>query len=186
MDKSLLTLTDALKKIINQLNPQINPISLILLLGKSAQGKTTLLRQSSLKNIALATERPIDLFYNAHGIILELNETWFTARHSILQQTIKALNRCHRAVRVTGLLLSVDINTLYESEIDIVQKMKEHVRLLHSCGHALGQRMNTSLMFTKVDGLAGFSDFFQNDHISDLAKPLGFSLDWRLHNEKLT
>ena len=186
MDKSLATLTDALKKIIWQLKPHQNPVSFVLLLGTPAQGKTALLRQSSLEHLTVTTERPADIYYNANGIILELNESWLNERNSLLQHTLKELNRCHRTVRITGILLSVDINALCELEsVDITKTIQTHAQLLQRFGQALGRRIDTSLVLTKLDGLAGFSDFYQYEHVSELSKPLGFSLDWGILNDTL-
>jgi intracellular multiplication protein IcmF len=186
MDTSLTTLTEELTKIIVQLKPHQNPLSFILLLGTASQGKSTLLRQSSLKHLTITAEYSADLYYNAQGIVLELNETWLNNRNSLLQHTLKALNRCHRSVRITGLALAIDASALCMLEPGgLAEAMQPHAQLLQRFAEALGHRIDASLILTKLDGLAGFSDFFQHDHVTELSKPLGFSLDWGILNGKL-
>lgn len=186
MDNSLTTLTEALKKIIWQLKPQQNALSFILLIGKKESGKTALLRQSSFEHLTINEEHAADIYYNAQGIILELNEEWLNERNTILQNTLKELNRCHRLVRISGLLMTIDINTLCSIEApQVTEIVTSHAELLQRFSQALGHRIDAALVFTKLDGIAGFSDFFQLDHVTELSKPLGFSLDWGLLKGKL-
>ena len=186
MDNSLTALTEALKKIISQLKPHQHALSFVLLLGKTGEGKTAVLRQSSLKHVTVNEERSSDIYYNAQGIILELNESWLNQRTSLLQHTLKELNRCHALVKISGLILCVDTNALCGLDaIQMAENVQSHAQLLQRFGQALGHRIDTALMFTKLDGLAGFSDFFQQEHTVELSKPLGFSLDWGMLNQKL-
>ena len=176
MDKSLLALTASLKKLIWQLKPEKNPISFLLLIGKKGQGKTTLLCQSSLEHITVETERPIDIYYNSRGIIIELNESWIQESSVLLDHTLKQLNHCHKTVRITGLILAIDLNEFTDESDDIASYAAPHAQLLQKFGRALGYRVDVNLLFTKLDGLAGFCDFFQQDNLFNLKKPLGFSL----------
>ena len=178
MDQSLRTLCDALKKTIRQLKPQHQAVSFFLLTGKTRQGKTTLLRQSHYEHIIVHAERGADIYYNQHSVILELCESWLTQSKNLLQYTLKHLNRCHRTVKITGIILCVDINDLFLAEpIQYKTQSKTHAQFLERFGQSLGYRVDTAIMFTKLDALAGFCDFFQHDHATELNKPLGFSLD---------
>ncbi|WBV70970.1 hypothetical protein PGH42_14150 [Legionella pneumophila] len=51
------------------------------------------------------------------------------------------------------------------------------MQLIQRLGVNLGYQAELALIFTKMDTLAGFSEFYQMDHVNDLSKPLGFSLD---------
>ncbi len=176
MDKSLQALCDAVKKIIWQLKPQVNALSFLLLTGKDNQGKTTLLRQSQLQHFTVDAERCADIFYNQHGIIVELGESWLSQSKTLLQHTLKQLNRCHRSLKISGIILCVDINELLISEPQqFTEHIKMHGQLLQRFGTGLGYRIDTAVMFTKSDALAGFCDFFQYEHAANLSKPLGFS-----------
>ena len=179
MDTSLKALCDAVKKVILQLKPQSSPLSFILLIGKDHQGKKTLLRQSLNEHITVDSERTADIYYNQHGLILELGESWLNQSKNILQYTLKQLNRCHRLLKISGIILCVDINELLNSEpLKYVEDSKLHTQILTRFGQSLGYRVSAAIIFTKLDAIAGFCEFYQNDHASELKKPLGFSLDW--------
>lgn len=186
MDKSLSALCHALKKIIGQLKPQNNALSFLLLTGKINQGKTALLRQSQLQHVMVDAERSADIYYNQQGVIVELGETWLNQSTNPLQHTLKQLNRCHRALKISGLLLCVDVNDLFAAEpSQVAEQIKSHTQLLHRFGQSLGYRIDAGLILTKLDALAGFAEFFQYEHESELKKPLGFSIFSSMQREKL-
>ena len=185
MDKSLLALCDALKKIIWQLKPHSNDLSFLLLTGQNNQGKSTLLHQSHYEHFTVDADRSADIYYNQQGIIVELGESWLNQSKNLLQYTLKQLNRCHRTLKISGIILCIDINDLLISEpLQFAEHSKIHTQLLARFGQSLGYRVDAAIIFTKLDALAGFCEFFQNEHASDLKKPLGFSLDWTTRQGK--
>lgn len=185
MDNTLSALCDALRKIIWQLKPQSHALSFLLLTGRVKQGKTTLLRQSHFEHVSVDAEGCAEIYYNQHGIIVELGEAWLNQSKNLLQYTLKQLNRCHRNLRISGIILCVDINELLISDqAQLAEHNKAHAQLLERFGLSLNYRVDLAIMFTKLDALAGFCEFFQNDHASDLNKPLGFSLDWTMKQGK--
>lgn len=186
MDKSLQALCDAIKKVIWQLKPQNNALSFLLLTGKDNQGKTTLLRQSHYQHVTVDAERSVDIYYNKQGLIVELGEAWLNESKNLLQYTLKQINRCHRTLKISGIILCVDINELLSSEpAQLTEHCKAHTQLLARFRQSLNYRLDTALIFTKLDAMAGFSEFYQNEHASDLKKPLGFSLNWATRQGKL-
>ena len=185
MDKSLRALCDALKKITHQLKPQHQALSFLLLIGKDKQGKTTLLRQSTFEHISIDGDRHAEIYYNAEGIILELNESWLNQSQNLLQYTLKQLNRCHRSLKISGIILCMDINELLTTDASsFAEHSKTHTHLLTRFGQGLNYPIDAAIIFTKLDALAGFCEFFQNEHSSDLKKPLGFSLNWATRQGK--
>ena len=185
MDKSLKALCDAIKKIIWQLKPQSNALSFLLLTGRDNQGKTTLLRQSHFEHMVIDADRCANIFYNQQGIIVVLSESWLNQSKNLLQYTLKQLNSCHHSLKISGIILCVDINDILTSEpLEFAELSKAHTQLLARFGHSLNYRVNTAIMFTKLDALAGFCEFFHNEHASDLKNPLGFSLDWTTRQGK--
>lgn len=181
MDNSLLSLTETLKKIISTLKPYQNPLSLVLLIGSGGSGKSTLLRQSQLEHIELTSEHPIDIYYNTTGIIIELTHAWLHEQTILLSTILKEINRCHKRVKISGLLFAIDINTLVGIDPkETTELIKKEVKQLHQFGQALGHRVDVGVIITQMDGVAGFIDFFQNEHSTELSKPFGFSLDWGL------
>src|SRR3990167_8316999 len=178
MDKPLQTLCSALKKIFYQLKPQNNPISFVLLTGKSGQGKTTLLRQSKLSHYPMDLENKATIFYNKRGVILELGDYWLNRSDNLLSTTLKQLNHCHSSIKISGFLLCIDSGELLAIEPNqLFEHCKQHILLLHRFGIALGHRVDLGIIFSKLDTLAGFSEFFQSEHNNELQKPLGFSLN---------
>lgn len=187
MDRSLSALCDALKKIFGHLKPQHNAISFLLMTGKINQGKTTLLRQSNFTHYPADNETSANLFYNQQGVILELGESWLNQTENLIGYTLKQLNRCHRNVRISGIILCVDSSELLLAEpVHLLELCKSHAQLLERFGQGLGYAVDTALLLTKLDAVAGFCDFFQSDHPTDLTKPLGFSLDNAKLRKKLT
>ena len=186
MDYALTQFTDALKKILNQLKPMLQPLSFLICIGKDKQGKSALLRQSRLTQAEFSGERPADLYYNAHGIIIDLHENWINQHNMLLQQLIKDINRCHPAFKINGILLVLDINLLYNQQSEeLTRTIEAQSNLLKRFGQALDYRINTSLMLTKLDRLAGFSDFFEQEYLHEPHKALGFSLNWGMRNNQL-
>jgi intracellular multiplication protein IcmF len=178
MDNSLRALCDAIKKIISQLKPQVNQLSFIVITGKTEQGKTSLLKQSSMEEMPVFSEQHAKIYYNQQGLIVELGETWLTNSKTLLQNTLKQLNRCNYYLKITGLILCIDVNNLLISEpSQFAEQKKSHLQLLNRLGSNLGYQVELALIFTKMDTLAGFSEFYQTDHAIELSKPLGFSLN---------
>lgn len=185
MDNSLPALCHALKKIFWQLKPYQNPLSFILVTGKQAQGKTTLLRQSQLKHVTIEAECPAEVYYNEHGVVVELGEAWLSQSKNLLEHTLKQLNRCHRAITITGMILCIDVQELLHLEPNgSAEQITTHGQLLKRFGTSLGYPVDLAVIFTKMDSVAGFCDFFQTDHASELSKPLGFSIHTAIQQGK--
>ena len=179
MDKSLVALLDALKNVLVELQPNQNNLSFVLLVGKKGQGKATLMRHNTHQHAMVNAERSAEIYYNAQGIILDLDETWLNQSTTPLQYTLKQLNHCHRALRITGLLLAIDMNELiFRTPNELKTQTQSHAQLLLRFARALGYLVDTGFIFTKLDRLAGFCDFFQHDKRLEQNKPLGFSVDW--------
>lgn len=178
MDNSLGALCDAIKKILSQLKPQHQPLSFIILTGNTEQGKSALLKQSAMEEMPVLSEQNAKLYFNQQGIILELGKSWLQESKILMQNTLKQLNRCNKYLKITGLILCVDINDLLANEpTQLKEKRQTHLQLLERIGTNLGYPVELALILTKMDTLAGFLEFYQMDHVSELTKPLGFSLN---------
>lgn len=178
MDQSLQALCNALKKIINQLKPQHQAISFLLLIGKTAQGKTTLLRQSHYEHMKVHFDRDADIYYTQDSVILELSDAWLKQTKNGLQYTLKQLNKCHRAVKIRGIIQCIDVKELFIAEpLQLIEVVNSHAQVLENYSFSLGYPVDVALIFTKMDVLAGFCEFFQYEHATELSKPFGFSLN---------
>lgn len=157
MDTSLNSLCGALNKILGYLKPQHNAISFIILTGKTHQGKSALLRQTKLNHYPLETEANAQFYYNQNGVILELGESWINQSDRLLDHSLKQLNRCHKTVRITGLMLCVDGSELLLTEpVQLIQHCKSHAQLLERFGQALGYTVDVAIVLSKLDALSGF------------------------------
>lgn len=185
MEQPINILCQTLKKILVQLNPQQRSLSFLILAGKEAQGKSTLLSQSPLTPFPIETEKDALFYYNQAGIILELGEDWFHKHEYLMADVLTQLNRCHRYLKITGLILCIDCNELLLTEAALIERCRLHVQFFRQFSKSLAQALPTAVMVTKVDQLAGFCDFFETEHPSDLIKPLGFSLKYSHHKNKL-
>lgn len=178
MDNSLHALCDTIKKIVSQLKPQVNQLSFIIITGIKEQGKSSLLKQSTMEELPILSEEHAKVYFNQQGIIVELGERWLNNSKVLLQSTLKQLNKCNKHLKITGLILCIDVTTLLVTETSqFAEQKKAHLQLLTRLGTNLGYPVELALLFTKMDTLAGFSEFYQTDHAADLAKPLGFSLE---------
>lgn len=178
MDNSLPALCDTIKKILQQLKPQTNNLSFVIVTGKKEQGKSSLLKQSNMEEAAIVGDQEAKIYYNQQGILLELGETWLRKSKNLLQNTLKQLNKCNRYLKITGLILCVDVNDLLINEpSQFIEQRKAHLQLLERFAINLGYAVELAVVCTKMDTLAGFTEFYQTDHATDLSKPLGFSLD---------
>ena len=176
MDHSLKTLCHAIKKLLGQLKPQQHPLSFTLLTGKNHQGNTALLQQSQLQPLLVNDQHPPTLYYNPHGIVLDLGEKALQADQHPLQHTLKQLNHCYPGLKISGLMVCIDMEELCVLDPDLlVENYKTHATWIERFNKNLPPKTPLALVFTKMDHLAGFGEFFQQEHESDLKKPLGFS-----------
>src|SRR5687767_14897580 len=109
MDNSLRALCDTIKKVLAQLKPQVNQLSFVVLTGTSEQGKSALLKQSTMEEMSVFSEQHAKVYFNSKGVIVELGKNWLTNSGVLLQNTLKQLNKCNRYLKITGLILCVDV-----------------------------------------------------------------------------
>ena len=166
-------LCTALKRIINNLKPNEQPLSCVLILGNEHQGKSVLLKQSSLKHVQVGA---IDLYHSQYGICIIFNKS-LSAKN--IAPILKQINR---RIQISGIILCVDIqNLLIEADTERQQIYAANAKLLNQTLHILGYTVDITLIFTKTDVIAGFCDFFQYEHANDLQQPLGFSITHNLN-----
>lgn len=177
MDNSLAEVCEAIKKIAGELKPKNNPLSFVIVTGKDQQGKSAFLQQSGLEEVHFSAEEQARLFYNSKGIFLELGERWLHQQQNLLRNSLKQLNRCHRFLKITALLLCIDIKSLLQEKIEEASETTVgHELFLQRFVKALSYPVDSFLVLTKTDRLAGFTEFYQNEHETELSSPLGFTL----------
>lgn len=176
----LSLLCKELKALLLMLKPSAKGFSFILVIGKLHQGKSALLRQCGLTPYA-SSESSVSLFYHDTGIVLELCESWLSQSKHLLEHTLKQFNQLHPLVKITGLVLCVDVQVFLHTEPLVCEKAyQEHAQWLKRFTQALGYPVDIAVFLTKCDALAGFIPFFQSEHPSEWLKPLGFALESQL------
>lgn len=177
MEDSLIVLCNTLKKLISELMPQQKGLSLTLLIGKDNQGKKSILEQSTLKHINIDDDHGIAIHHNDNGVIITICDSWLHYSKSLLQNTLKDINRSHPCIMITGIILCIDINELLIYDpIELSASIKSHAKIINKFGLNLGYAVDSAIIINKLDTVAGFSEFYHHEHITDLNKPLGFSI----------
>src|SRR3990167_10428748 len=175
MDQTISLLISKLKKLFFQLKPKSSLLSLIIITGITKQGVSTLLSQSGY-NCFLQNNNGADIYYNDHGVIIDLSAS--KLNKNSIQNFIKRINNCNRHIKISGLMQCIDISQLINSNSqEIKDAISLNTNLTKKFADSLSSTINLAFLFTKLDLLAGFCDFFQNDHSLDLANPFGFSID---------
>ena len=129
--KSLQEIILVLRKIFHQLNPHNNAVSFTIITGKTNYGKTTLLNQSNFVHCQLIHANNVNIFYNKHGVIIELNERWLHANKDLLTYALKKINHCYPSIAINGLLLCIDTNALLTLEPKAIQEYcQQQIQLL--------------------------------------------------------
>src|SRR3990167_4498606 len=180
MDESLSVLCKALKDVCAVLKPKQNPLAFALVIGRLHQGKSTILKHSELTNFPLASPN-VAIYYHEDGIILELCESWLRDQHVLLSHVLKKLNQINRYLRISALILCIDVQALFHNEHDTAMlEGEKHTKWVKHFIDSLGYAVSVSIFLTKSDSLAGFLPFFQPQHTVERQKALGFSIDNRL------
>lgn len=177
MDTEFNLFLRALKTKLQALSADNRPFSLILMIGQSAQGKTSLLEQSGLQMLSGDFGPHLKAAYQTNGACIELNEHWLSQSQNLLESSIAAINTLHRALHITAIVQVIDIHKLvihHQQQHD--SALGQSANLLKRFLRALGSHIPVGLIFTRMDTLEGFQPFFQTEHPSELQKPLGFGL----------
>lgn len=178
MNSSLKSLCEIIKAISSKLKRTHNSLSFLLLIGKSKQGKTTLLQQGKLIHYPIDAEVQANCFYNQYGIILELGENWLANNKHLLGYSLKQLNNSHYCTKISGIILCIDSQELLLTDPTyLLEKCKANAQLLERFGRSLAYKVPAAIFFSKLDALAGFCEFFQTETAQDILRPLGFSLN---------
>lgn len=176
MDNVLKNIINELKKITNKLKPHADALSLLILTNKEQQGASSLLKQSEFEVQSVNDDNSL-IYYNRHGIILNISESWLNTHNYSMLTILKKINLHNSSLKVSGIIYCIDINKLLTNNLnDLKTNIIEHGTFLNKISKNFSTSIKFSIIFTKLDLLAGFCDFFQNEHQQDTQKALGFSL----------
>ncbi|MFX7090790.1 type VI secretion protein IcmF/TssM N-terminal domain-containing protein, partial [Acinetobacter baumannii] len=72
----------------------------------------------------------------------------------MLHNTLKQLNRCSKHIKISGIILCIDINDLLISDpIHYTKQKNDHLSFLMKLGTNLGHQVDLAIIFTKMDTL---------------------------------
>jgi len=174
-----MALQHNIKKLIYQLKPTQNPIAMMLMIGKSGQGKQTLLQQYQATEITLDNmQTPISLFYDAQGIYIAIEDTLIREEGQKLAHLFKKINQIYPGIRISGVMLCIDIHDmLYVEPLELSRAVQTHAGIANQLGRLMNEVLPIAFCFTKLDTLAGFIEFYQHEHQTELKTAFGFSPD---------
>lgn len=176
MDNIIKNINNELKKVIAKLKPNSNALSLVILTGKEQQGTSSLLKQSNFEAQIVGDDNSL-IFYNQQGIVLNFSEYWLNTHNYSISTIFKKINSRQSAIKINGLIFCIDINALLTTNPkDLKTNIDEQISFLEKNIKNLTIPIKFSIIFTKLDLVAGFCDFFQNEHNHDIQKAFGFSL----------
>jgi len=176
MEEIIKQLGDEIKKLCTALDSQHHPdtIQLIFVLGQQSAGKTTLLSQTGLTEATtVANDYHITLWHDNDSILIELPEALLFQHDNALHQLAKKLTKCHRKLYFHSLILCLSAHEC----ITEPNFLANQATLLNLCRENVTTPVNFALMLTKMDSLAGFCEFFEQEQAVEHNKALGYSLN---------
>ncbi len=160
-------------------------LSFLIATSQEKQGTTTALIHTDTQHITIDEEHDLHIFYNQHGIILEINHHAWQNLAMPLPQFLKKLNKCHRNLRISGFLFFMDIsNLLIDDNATQANIVKAHTQHLFNFINALDYPVRSALVVTKLDQITGFTDYYGFSHQIELEQALGFSIPTQHTNPK--
>jgi intracellular multiplication protein IcmF len=152
-------------------------LSFLIATSLEKQGTSSALKQANTQQIQIDEQHDLNIFYNKQGIILEINQNVLSHMHISLTQLLKKLNKCHRNLKISGLLFFIDISDLLISDHHSQNKIiKTHINHFNQFIQAIDYPVRSGIIMTKLDQITGFSDYFSMAHQYELEEALGFSL----------
>ena len=105
-----------MKKLIHQ-----NMHAYTLVIGEKECGKSTLLSQSELESHSIENELITEVYCNTSGIILELGDNILND-NLYANQVIRRFNKIDSNLKISGILLCIDIQKLFTNNQEIFYK----------------------------------------------------------------
>ncbi len=151
-----------------------------IIIGPPGSGKTTILENSHLEEppairgqgprketTGLGGTRNCDWWITNDAILIDTAGRYFSeeSRSSVDKKVwkdfLQMLSRTRREVPINGVLITFDIKVLLDqSERDRDEHVRKIQKHLHELNEILGIRFPIYVLFTKLDLVAGFSQYF--------------------------
>lgn len=146
-----------------------------MLIGASATGKSTLIRNSGLHFPTATAEqlqvrgiggtRNCDWWFSDQAVLLDTAGRYTTEQDDREEWLgfLDLLKRYRSRLPLNGLLVAVSVEDLLIADADTLE---QHVRIIRERMHEVSRRLSviapTFLIFTKCDLIKGFYDYFQD------------------------
>lgn len=161
--------------------------SFLIATSLEKQGTTTALKHGDMQHISIDEEHALNIFYNANGLILEINQEAIQQLKINLQTFFKKLNRCHRHLKISGFLFFIDISDfMIHNQENQSKILKSHANHLQQLVNALDYPVRSALFMTKLDQITGFIDYYSQSHQIELEEALGFSVPHQHNHPKFS
>ncbi|MDR1424124.1 MAG: type VI secretion system membrane subunit TssM [Azoarcus sp.] len=161
-----------------------------LIMGHPAAGKTTALVQSGLtfpfsdqhgaSVQGIGGTRNCDWFFSTEGVLLDTAGRYSTEAEDRQEWLgfLKLLKRYRSKAPVNGILIATSLPELVRyREEDFTVYARQIRERIHEIGDVFGLRPPVYLVFTKLDLLGGFAQFFEDADEDERARVWGATLD---------
>ncbi len=160
-----------------------------LIIGPSAAGKTTLLRNSGL-NFPLASQADIhvtgfggtrncDWWFSDEAVILDTAGRYTTETNDKEEWLafLKILAKHRKKLPINGVVIAISLADLLTGDITAINNHANIIRdRVEELTHELGYLLPVNVILTKCDLLKGFSEFFQQFSATECEQVWGLSL----------
>lgn len=173
-------------------NASLYELPWYMIIGNPAAGKSTAIVNSGLnfpfsnksENIiqGIGGTRNCDWFFTTEGILLDT-----AGRYSIYEEDrrewlgfLKLLKKARSRAPINGILIAVSIAELIQNKpeyaIDLAKKFRQRIQELTDNLEIFAP---VYILFTKVDLISGFADFFGDDEVQESDRVWGSTFEYR-------
>ncbi|SRR5579883_671097 len=164
-----------------------------LMIGPTASGKTSLLANASInyvltkqfKNEKIIASDTCDFWATRELILVDVPGSYLKDKTASLWNQLIYLIKKSRGTTLKGLVLALPLTELMKTSAP--QEKKQFLAEIKQKMTLIEQQYNYKLpiflLITKCDHLPGFSEFFAELSIEELAQPWGFTLPFMKENE---
>lgn len=186
LDSTIALITQEVKRISHTLRHKKaqSQLKISFVIGLNGSGKTSLLSKAHLTEHFSQDEAGNSLSLWQHGqhLFIELIDEFFLDNANAVACLLHRIKQCSRQLAFHSLLLCLDTDRINQLALDDIKTyIDSNLTQLQWFKQCLSHPLHLCILFTKMDSLAGFCDFFEQEQESNPQPALGYSLNWRLN-----